>query len=167
MKYLYWLCSVYDAHQHQLDIRPSTDLSAFEKLLDAIYWTSSCIGWSQNAARESRLRCRANNQYFCIWHCTKLLSVPTSEQPRLYPALPTTWVELKVTKDRCMPALSIRRKPDGDGLPSHVEPRLGLKDELFLKWPSFRAVSVCAAVPHSCGVFWHCSFHQMPWQTSA
>lgn len=71
-KYLRGLCYVYDASHYRTDTRPSTDLVALDQLFDEMYSISDRFGWRENAARESRLRLRSNDQYFYFWHCTEL-----------------------------------------------------------------------------------------------
>lgn len=102
IKYLRRLRHVYEAHQHRTSIRSSMDLVALEQPFDRVFWTSTCIGWSEDAALESRLRCLANDQCIHMWHYTEFFTVPTSERPRLYSTLLTYWIGLDALRDICV-----------------------------------------------------------------
>lgn len=107
IEYLRQLRHVYDAHQYRMDIQPSTDLVAFEQPLYLTYWVSNRIGWGEHAARESRLQCCVNDQYFRMWHCAEFFLVPTSQRPRLHPTPPTDRIYLEALKDLCVPTSTI------------------------------------------------------------
>lgn len=93
------LFHIYDAQQHRTDIQPNTDLVTSQQPFEQMYWISHRIGRGENAARESRLRYRVNDQCFRMCHCTEFFSVPTSERPRFYPTLPTDGVDQETPED--------------------------------------------------------------------